>query len=346
MSFVDKIWYEKSLSAWLLSLPLRPFSWIFAFISALRRQCYQSGVFKSTAPLLPVVIVGGLAAGGSGKTPLCIALIKELQRRGYKPGLISRGYRAQCKKFPFRLEADTPAKTAGDEPFLIKHETGAEVVIDPRRERGAQYLASLGVNVIISDDGMQHYALDRDVEIAVVDGVRMFGNKKLLPAGPLREGLWRLKSVDSVVINGPVSQIRFTSMVLHPQAPKPLNPEFAGTIEKGSGVIALAGIGNPDRFYKTLEDFGFAIKGVIRASDHERIPVHKIKEAAKKAPVVMTAKDAVKYSSETLSNVFVLNVEAFLSSSFYDDVENLIKNAKNKIELRARRQKKQGETNK
>ena len=342
MSLVDKIWYEKSLSALLLSLPLRPLSWIFAFCTALRRSLYQAGVFKSTAPLIPVIIVGGLSAGGSGKTPLCAALIKELQRRGCRPGLLSRGYHAKCRTFPFRVTADCSASQAGDEPLLIKRQTGAEVVIDPKRERGAFYLAGLGVDVIICDDGMQHYALERDAEIAVIDGVRMFGNRCLLPAGPLREGVWRLKRVDSVVINGAVAQIGCSTMVLRPLPPVPLKPDSHEPLKKGAKVIALGGIGNPDRFYKTLEAYGLGIAGVLRAGDHGRISLAKLKEAAQQAPVVMTAKDAIKYQGAEISNVFVLNVEASLSASFYDNVQELIEHARNKIELRARRQKQHG----
>ncbi len=338
MSLIDKIWYEKSPAAWLLSLPLRPFSWIFAFVSAFRRMLYRNGILKSTAPLVPVVVVGGLAAGGSGKTPLCIALIKELQRRGFNPGLVSRGYKADCSSFPFRLTDECTAGQCGDEPYLIRHETGVEVVIDPKRERGAQYLADLGVDVIISDDGLQHYSMDRDVEIAVVDGSRMFGNKLMLPAGPLREGLWRLKSVNTVVINGAVSKIGRNTMMLHPLPPQPLDREEPRVLPRGCGVTALAGIGNPGRFYKTLEDCGYTIESVLHVSDHGRMAVEKIRAAAAVRPVVMTAKDAVKYDGRGMPNVFVLNVEALLAPSFYDDVENLIKAAHSKIELRAGRQ--------
>lgn len=341
MSLVDKIWYEKSPSAWLLSLPLRPFSWIFAFVSAFRRMLYRNGILKSSAPLVPVVVVGGLAAGGSGKTPLCIALIRELQRRGYNPGLVSRGYKSRCRTFPFQLTDESPAEQCGDEPYLIRHETGAEVVIDPKRERGAQFLADLGVDVIISDDGLQHYSMDRDVEIAVVDGARMFGNRLMLPAGPLREGLWRLKSVNTVVINGAVSKIGRNTMMLHPQPPQPIDREEPRVLPRGSRVIALAGIGNPDRFYKTLEDCGYTIDSVLHVSDHGRMAVEKIRAAAAVTPVVMTAKDAVKYDGRGMPNVFVLNVEAFLSPSFYDDVEKLIKSAHSRIELRAARQRRQ-----
>ena len=341
MACIDKIWYEKSPYAVVGSLILRPLSWVFALCSALRRMLYEQGVLKSSAPLVPVIIVGGLSAGGSGKTPLCVALIKELQRRGYKVGLLSRGYRAKAQQFPWRVMADGDAVTCGDEPLLINRQTGAEVVIDPKRPRGAFYLASLGVDVIICDDGLQHYALKRDGEIVVVDGVRMFGNKKSLPSGPLREGLWRLKKVDEVVINGAVAKLGYNTMVLHPTAPIALDGS-AITVPKGAKVIALAGIGNPTRFYKTLEDFGFAIAEVLTVGDHGTLPCSKIATAAQRYPVIMTAKDAIKYEGQKLANVFVLNVEAFLAPAFYDGVEQLIKSAINRIELRARRQQAQG----
>lgn len=334
MSLIDEIWYEHTPCSFALRLPLLPFSLIFRFASALRRSMYASGVFKSGAPAVPVVVVGGLNAGGAGKTPLCAALLNELQKRGYKPGLLSRGYKSHCPKYPFLVDDNADAVTAGDEPLLIYRQTKSLVVIDPKRTRGAEYLAKLGADVIVCDDGLQHYALERDVEIVVLDGLRMLGNKHLMPAGPLREGKWRLKTVDAIVVNGAVAKIGHYSMMLHPAYPHPVNEDSKEVLPKGSAVAVLAGIGNPRRFYKTVEDLGFKIKEIIEVSDHQKLKLSKLKETASRCPVLMTAKDAIKYEKESLSNVFVIDVRAQLSEQFYDNIINKINSTQNKVQKR------------
>lgn len=284
--------------------------------------------------------------GGTGKTPVCIALVKELSARGFNPGILTRGYKSHCKSVPCQVPLAGEPSIYGDEPCLMRRETRAPVVIDPDRARGADYLAGLGVDVIIADDGLQHYALDRDVEICVLDGSRMLGNGHLLPAGPLREAKWRLKTVDSIVVSGAVAHLGYFPMRLKQTSLSPLNLNSHEVLEPRSKICALAGIGNPDRFFKTLEDCGFVVTQKVEVGDHGRISLERLKKLADTMPVVMTAKDAIKYQNEVtqenLGNIFVLNVAASLSKQFYDDVVNKIKQSNYKVAQRRKQREAKG----
>ena len=346
MSFLNKVWYGNKLTSLCFELPLLPVSALFAFITATRRAFYGAGILKRSGPVVPVVVVGGITVGGTGKTPLCIALVKELRERGFNPGILSRGYKAQCTNFPAQVPLNADPKIYGDEPSLMRRQCKAPVVIDPVRVRGADYLAGLGVDVIITDDGMQHYALDRDIEICVLDGSRMLGNKKLLPAGPLREGEWRLKSVNYVVVSGAVAHLGYHPMLIKHSSIEPLNSNSKQIIEPRSEVCALCGIGNPDRFYKSLEDSGFVVKEKVELGDHNKISFDKLCSLVQNRPVIMTAKDAIKYQSEAtannLNNVFVFNIQASLSKQFFDDVATSIKLNSHKVEQRRKEKEAQG----
>lgn len=346
MSFLNKVWYGNKLTSLCFELPLLPVSALFAFITATRRALYGAGILKRSGPVVPVVVVGGITVGGTGKTPLCIALVKELRERGFNPGILSRGYKAQCTNFPAQVPLNADPKIYGDEPSLMRRQCKAPVVIDPVRVRGADYLAGLGVDVIITDDGMQHYALDRDIEICVLDGSRMLGNKKLLPAGPLREGAWRLKSVNYVVVSGAVAHLGYHPMLIKHSSIEPLNSNSKQIIEPRSEVCALCGIGNPDRFYKSLEDSGFVVKEKVELGDHNKISFDKLCSLVQNRPVIMTAKDAIKYQSEAtannLNNVFVFNIQASLSKQFFDDVATSIKLNRHKVEQRRKEKEAQG----
>ena len=348
MSFLNNLWYGKTLSAYLLQLPLLPFSGIFAVIAAARRSFYANGLCHRTGPVVPVVVVGGLTVGGTGKTPICIALAQELRSRGFKPGILTRGYKSNCPSFPCQVPLSGTPEVYGDEPCLMRRATKVPVVIDPKRSRGADYLAGLGVDVIITDDGLQHYALDRDVEICVLDGARMLGNGHLLPAGPLREAKWRLKTVDCIVVSGAVAHLGHYPMRYKQTSITPLNEESHEVLEPQSKVCALAGIGNPDRFFKTLEDCGYVVAQKVELGDHGRISMDKLKKLAQTKPVIMTAKDAIKYQAEAkddnLNNIFVLNITAQLSKQFYDDVVNKIKQANYKVAQRRKQREAKGYT--
>ncbi len=333
MLLIDEIWYSRSFISHLCRIPLYPFAWLFRLVSAVRRRSYTSDPKKTKAPPIPIIVVGGLSAGGSGKTPLCAAMITELKKRGYNPGLLSRGYKGRVRDYPYLLDESTQAFHSGDEPLLIYRQCGCKVVVDPDRIRGAYFLYENGVDIIVCDDGLQHYRLARDVEIAVLDGARMLGNGHLLPAGPLREGQWRLQSVDAVVVNGVVARPGNYAMIIKPDQPKSLNGNDQ-TLSAGSRVGVLAGIGNPKRFYKTVEDLGFSIGSIIKAADHEKVSVKRIEALADDMPVLMTRKDAVKYDDLKIDNVFVVDIKAYLSTQFYDLVEDKIKSVKESIARR------------
>lgn len=346
VALINNLWYGKSIAAYLLQFPLLPFSGLFALITGIRRTFYANRFSPKRGPVVPVVIVGGLTVGGTGKTPICIALAQELSARGYHPGILTRGYKAQCETFPCQVPLTGDPEIYGDEPCLMRRTTKVPVVIDPKRSRGADYLAGLGVDVIITDDGLQHYALERDVEICVLDGARMFGNGHLLPAGPLREGKWRLKTVDCTVVSGALAQIGHYPMRYKQTALTPLNPESKEVLAPQTKVCALAGIGHPDRFFKTLEDCGFIVAQKVELVDHSRTSIEHLKHLAQNMPVVMTAKDAIKYQLEAqsanISNVFVLNIAAQLSKQFYNDVVDKIKHSTHRVNQRRQRREASG----
>lgn len=342
---LDSLWYgKKNPLKCCLALVLLPMSWCFALVSAARRTLYQSGMLHSSAPLVPVVVVGGITVGGSGKTPLCKALVHYLHEQGYQPGILSRGYKGHARQYPLEVEEQTPPAECGDEPLLLKRSLKQEavVVVDPRRNRGAEFLVSKGVNVIVTDDGLQHYALQRDVEICVLDVERQLGNGHLLPLGPLRERSWRLETVDAVVCNGTgVVNTNYFAMQLLPEPPCSLEPGCSATLQRGTEVYALAGIGNPERFYHTAEGLGLKIVKKINVPDHGKLSTGELMRFSNVLPVVMTAKDAIKYQGEQLHNVFVINVNAVLNHFFYERVLSKIEGSANKISKRAE-QRKQG----
>lgn len=343
MSFLDKVWYKKLgvVNAPVI-LPLLPLSAVFSLITKIRRERYQSGKKYSLRVKPVVIVVGGIAVGGTGKTPLCISLLQRLCDSGYKVGLLSRGYKGKSKEYPLVVSASSNVEECGDEPLLIKLSVKdkATVVVDPNRERGAQYLEKLGVDIIVTDDGLQHYALQRDIEIIVIDAQRMLGNGYLLPAGPLREGEWRLNTADIIVTNGnPVEpKPNYKAMHLVPSPAVSLesfcsNQGYHDYLQKGTNVVALAGIGNPNRFYNTLKSCGYNIVSTIDVGDHGVINKQILINNSQKYPIVMTSKDAVKYAKYQLPNLYVLNVEAVLPESFYETVaekvEQLISEHKN-----------------
>jgi len=184
-------WYQPTRWwIWILS----PFSWLFFVIASSRRFLYKKGLLSSSKNKLPVIVVGNISVGGNGKTPFVIWLCEWLIKQGYRPGIISRGYGGKSKVYPLLLGKTTSGKEAGDEPVMIFKRLGIPVVVDPVRSRAAAYLSEHDlVDIIVTDDGLQHYALQRDLEIVVVDGKRRFGNQHVMPMGPLREPLSRLK---------------------------------------------------------------------------------------------------------------------------------------------------------
>lgn len=311
-------WYGKRKWIFLL-LPLM---WLFRLLSSLRRMYLLR--FAQQQLSVPVIIVGNITVGGTGKTPLLIALVKRLQTQGFKPGVISRGYGGRAPHYPFVLTAQASVQQSGDEPFSIFQQTGCAVCVDADRIAAARALEAAGCDILLSDDGLQHYRLGRALEIVVVDGQRGFGNGFCLPVGPLREPVSRLNKVDLVVINSAEKSLRMPanvetfSMAIAPQAWCRVAQEQCFELNhfaRGSRVHAVAGIGNPQRFYTTLE------KLHLDAVQHD-FPDHHTYAASdfaftERLPVVMTAKDAVKCQAFAQPDWYYLAVAAILPDFFW-----------------------------
>jgi len=290
-------WYRESAGFSLLA----PLGWLYAGVMALRRAAYAAGVLKTCRAGKPVIVVGNLTVGGTGKTPLVAWLAQQLSLTGLRVGIVSRGY-GRSGASPESVHAESSWREVGDEPMLLAGLTGCEVVVARDRFEGAQKLVALGVDVVIADDGLQHLRLARDCEIVVIDGARGFGNGRLLPAGPLREPPSRVHDADIVVVNGTPEhaslragledglQMSLSGGEAHRvdglAAPEPLE-HF-----RGRRVHAVAGIGNPQRFFRDLRARG------IEIIEHPFPDHHPFTRAeltfSDDLPVLMTQKDAVR----------------------------------------------------
>jgi len=307
-------------AAWLEML--RPLAALYRLAVTRRAVAYAQGRRATWQPPVPVIVVGNITLGGTGKSPLVAWLTRFLGERGWSPGILSRGYGGRSAHYPLLLDAATPVAACGDEPRMLADQTGVPVVVDPDRVRGARRLLAAGCDILISDDGLQHLALGRDLELVVVDGRRGFGNGHCLPAGPLREPLARLDTVDAVVVNGEPAfaapSAAFT-MTLEPAAWRrlddgrqlpPASAPFAGPVH------AVAGIGHPARFFATLQALG--VEPIPHAfADHHRFTAADLRFADAR-PLVMTAKDAVKCRSLAPADSWVLEVEARPDAAFID----------------------------
>ncbi len=313
--FIDNTWYNKSVMA----LLLWPLSVLFRVIIWARRKYLQK--FNQKLFSVPIIIVGNITVGGVGKTPLVIAISEKLTQAGFKVGIVSRGYKAHITNFPYMVKTSDEASLVGDEPLLLALRSNCPVVIDPDRCRAVAYIIEkCKPDIIISDDGLQHYKLGRTIEIAVIDGSRGHGNGFCLPAGPLREPQKRLEEVDFVIINGKgCSEQKLSNtykMFLHPQELRScISNQILQFKEISSQVVAVAAIGNPGRFFKTLKSLGFE-------SDNQTYPDHyaftKEDFSGISKLIVMTEKDYVKCKSFADERMFFLPVEAILSDDFWD----------------------------
>lgn len=324
---IERIWSGSSL-VYLLLLPL---SWLYGLVSGLIRLSYRCGLRKSWRAPVPVVIVGNLTAGGNGKTPMVIWLVEQLQQRGYRVGVVSRGYGGKSAVYPLVLDAQTTTRQAGDEPVLIYQRTGAPVAISPKRAKAVQALLNQGeLDLIITDDGLQHYALQRDFELVVIDGVRRFGNGWWLPAGPMRERVSRLKTVDACVANGGVAQQGEIAMKLQAQdAVNIASGERRPAIELPH-VVAMAGIGHPPRFFATLEKLGVEVEREVAFADHQEYNHGQLAALASQGQtLLMTEKDAVKCRAFAQPDWWYLPVEAILpteqAEQLLQGIQKLIK---------------------
>ncbi len=325
---LTQAWYSNSW--WLVFL--LPFAWLFSFVTQLRRRRLQAE-YQGHAFASPVAIIGNISVGGSGKTPLIIALVKALNARGYSVGVVSRGYGGRAQNYPLDVVEGISAAQCGDEPLLIARACSCPVVVAPDRVAAVNHLlANYCCDLILSDDGLQHYRLHRDIEIAVVDGARGLGNQYCLPAGPLRESAQRLNQVDFVLINGSpdksvsgaVMPVLSADIDRHQIA---LQPSVFRHLASGKTVVAsawrepfsvhaVAAIGNPQRFAATLETLGFDVELVGR-DDHQQLRLADL-SFDDDLPIIITAKDAVKYTDTVTDKIWVLEVEITVPTEFVD----------------------------
>ncbi|WP_461481536.1 tetraacyldisaccharide 4'-kinase [Porticoccus sp.] len=317
---LQRAWYRPGSWAGLL-LPL---SWPFRGLVALRRRRLQ----HANPPLpVPVVVVGNISVGGTGKTPLLAALVAHFQALGYRPGIVSRGYGGHAAHYPLLVSRDCRADQVGDEPLLLA--AYCPVAVDPDRYRAACFLlAQTDCNLLFSDDGLQHYRLPRDIEVVVVDGERGFGNGHCLPAGPLREPLSRLKQADFVLVNETVASRQLAGAEGFRLAPLQLRQLLTGAVvaadqwQGSREVHAVAGIGNPARFARSLQLLGFTAR-LHALPDHHDYRGDEL-DFDDDLPVIITAKDAVKCAAFAADNVWVLDVVAELGSRFLTRLEQRV----------------------
>jgi tetraacyldisaccharide 4'-kinase len=312
--WLQRAWYERAPGYRLLI----PLSLLYGAVIALRRALYRLGVFRTERLPVPVVVVGNIVAGGAGKTPVTLFLARAMSAAGFRPGIVSRGYGRTDDRDVVTVTASSRAAEVGDEPLLLARRAGCPVVVGRDRVAAGHRLVEQGVDVVIADDGLQHYRLGRDVEICVVDGDRRLGNGWLLPAGPLREPRGRLETVDMVVVNGgsaapkgstdmpgvpgsAVTLVADSAVRLDGTARRPL-ADF-----RGEPVHAIAGIGNPRRFFALLESHG------LEVVPHP-LPDHVAPDPAaiagyRDGEVLMTEKDAVKLQPSDAPGAWYVPVE-------------------------------------
>lgn len=321
MKRLDHYWYARS--PWLLLLT--PLSLLYRVIVSVRRFAYRSGIKRSTRVSLPVIVVGNISVGGTGKTPLVAWLAGYLREKGYAPGIVSRGYGGRASYWPQQVRADSDPAVVGDEAVLLAATTGCPMAVAPDRVAAAQALVDQGdCDVIISDDGLQHYALQRDIEIAVIDGVRRFGSGFLLPAGPLREPVKRLRQVDLVVVNGLGGGAEHRMILQQGDAHNLQDPDRVCALQafRSLRVHAVAGIGHPDRFFRALQQAGLQLE-THTFPDHHVFQPEDIRFADGR-PVIMTEKDAVKCRHFATRDDWYVPVEASLSGEFRERLDTLL----------------------
>jgi len=320
---LSRLHYSKSL----LPLLLLPLSVVFLLISLIRKYLYKYNFLKSFKLKVPVIVIGNITLGGTGKTPLVIHLANELKKNGYHPAIISRGFGSKIRVMS-EVNHKSNLHDVGDEPFLIQRHTHVPVFVAKDRVLAAKALIKKykKIDVILSDDGMQHYRLKRDIEILVIDGTRRFGNGYLLPAGPLRELRRKVKSVDAIVCNekkvidGSYLMKYKSYFLINLKTKKkiPLNKMRLNNLH------AVAGIGNPDRFFNYLKTLGLVFDS-SSFKDHYRFTKKDFKTMNDKN-IIMTEKDAVKCEKFARDNFWYLPVVAEIDSKFTNFILNKMKN--------------------
>lgn len=315
-------WYDSKIATPFWARAVEP---VFRVLSRVRARAYEKRWKRAFHPGVPVIVVGNISVGGTGKTPLVLSLIKHLQTAGYTPGLATRGYGRVNPKQPLWVDEGTSARLGGDEPVMIAQATGVRVRADSRRAKAAEALVSAGCDVVVCDDGLQHYSLARDIEIEVIDGLRGYGNGRLLPAGPLRESADGAKRFDFRVVNlGALPEDaantidgEFQTLFVRPTKVKAMNSARTATLAafQGQRVHAVAGIGHPQRFFDMLKQHGIAVV------PHPFPDHHAFKEAdfsfSSDLPVLMTSKDAAKCNAFAQDHWYEVAVEAVLPPAFW-----------------------------
>ncbi len=325
MSLTNKIenfWYLQPHQVRLLM----PINSLLCVLTKLKRKLYKKGVFKTTTFQRPVIVVGNISVGGVGKTPFVAQLVLLLAKNNIRTGIVSRGYKASIADFPHKVSQDDSATLVGDEAFMLSHTVDVPLVIDPNRSRAVDYLIKTSdVDLIISDDGLQHYKMDRQLELVLFDGERGFGNQLILPFGPLREAIERLNETDLVIGNGEdfdgiadsIVKLKNISLVQLTTREHFSLDEFTGV-----EVVGIAGIGNPNRFFKSLRKV-CKIEKEISFPDHHNFSISDF-EQIEGDTLIMTEKDASKCYPFAQDNWYFLKIEMQFDAALESRLMNLI----------------------
>ena len=308
---IEANWYTNKKP----NVVLRLLAFCFGLFSSLRKSLYSFGILKQFKIDVPVIVIGNINVGGTGKTPVTLWLAEILQKQGKRVGIISRGYGGSLpRREPILVSKNSNAEEVGDESLYLARELDAIVCVCVDKVRAAKTLVSNGAEVIISDDGLQHYSLARDFEILVIDASRGFGNGYLLPAGPLREGPETIQAFNYVLINGDdgnfeqrwLKDTLYTKFRLLNETVVSLSEQCTESVSffTESTVLVLAGIGNQERFYRSLKDYGVIIQPVA-VDDHGKVDLFKLREESN-LPILMTPKDAVKYDHKFPKNSWLV----------------------------------------
>jgi tetraacyldisaccharide 4'-kinase len=326
---LDEVWYHKRHHP--LSYLLLPLTWLYCAVVRMRQIAYRRGWLVSRRLPIPVIVVGNLTVGGTGKTPLVLWLTHLMRQEGFRPGIVSRGYGGSGRAGAPRLVTpESDPFEVGDEAVLLAQRTPCPVAVCPDRVAAARMIAGHdGCDMIVADDGLQHYRLGRDIEILLVDGERGFGNGRCLPAGPLREPLARVQTVDRTICNGVRRLPGAASMRLMPGRLVNLgNADIDCELQafRGRRVTAVAGIGNPARFFDLLRSYGMLVQE-WRYPDHHRFSADDV-ASWPDGPVLMTEKDAVKCKGFAAATHWYLPVEAELDQDFAAWLTNRLRDLK------------------
>ncbi len=322
---------------------LLPLSGLYWLLIGLRRYLYQFGILGTHRAVVPVIVVGNITTGGTGKTPVTIWLARELQARGFSPGIVSRGYGGSKSSSSMRVDTASDPAVVGDEPVLMARLSGCPVVVDADRIRAAEMLVQDGADLVIADDGLQHFRLERTYDICVIDGARGLGNRHLLPAGPLRDTIARLSEVDQVLLNGPLREHSDSISVVEQNAIEfalvavevsRLNGSLTRPIERfeGTTVRGVAAIGNPNRFFDLLRAHGMQV--IEHAfPDHAWLAAGDL-DFGDEFDILMTEKDAVKLGRPKSNKLWAVPVELrmdpLLSGPWLEQIESRLRNDQEK----------------